>query len=112
MHTDNGAEAGECRILDHEREIFLEGLETLCISKWNLYCFLLVENRVGSVLNKEARYSTKEEIRILVDILTASILENETCPGPFSGTEANWHGTAWVHTAKLPGRQGGRRQTA
>lgn len=46
MHTDNGAEAGECRILDHEREIFLEGLETLCISKWNLYCFLLVENGV------------------------------------------------------------------
>lgn len=56
---------------------------------------------LGSVLNKEARYSTKEEIGILVDILTASILENEMCPGPFSGTEANWHGTAWVRTARL-----------
>lgn len=97
MHTDNRAEAEE-----HEREIPLEGLETLCISKWNLHCFLLVENRVGSVLNKEAGYSTKEGIQILIDILTASILENEMCPGPFSGTEANWHATACVHTVKLP----------
>lgn len=31
----------------------------------------------------------------------ASVLENERCSGPFSGTEANWHATAWVHTVRL-----------
>lgn len=56
---------------------------------------------VRFVLNKEGGYSTKEDIRILIDILTASILENETCPGPFSGTEASWHTAACVHTVRL-----------
>lgn len=107
MHTDKAAEAEEHRNSsslcsgEHESKIPLEGLETLCFSKWNLHCFLLVENGLGSVLNKEAGYSTKEKIWILIDILTSSILENEMCPGPFSGTEVNWHAAAHVHTVRL-----------
>lgn len=54
---------------------------------------------MGSVLNKETGYSTEEEIQILIDILTASILENEMCPGAFSVTEANWHATACVRVS-------------
>lgn len=53
MCTDSRAETEEHRILKHEREIPPEDLETLCISKWNLQCFFLVKNDVGSVLNKE-----------------------------------------------------------
>lgn len=54
MHTDSRAETEEHRILKHERKIPPEDLETLCISKWNLQCFFLEKNDVGSVLNKEA----------------------------------------------------------
>lgn len=55
------------------------------------FALLLASGKRRSfVLKKEAGYCTEEEIEILIDILTASILENEMCPGPFLGTEASW----------------------
>lgn len=61
MHTDNGAEAEKHRIWE-TREKSLWKAWKHCITKWNLHCFLLVENGVGSVLNKEAGFSTKEKV--------------------------------------------------
>lgn len=65
------------------------------------FALLLASGKWGSsVLKKEAGYSTEGEIQILIDILTASILENEMCPGPFPGTEASWQETGCAPAAR------------
>lgn len=65
------------------------------------FALLLASGKRGSsVLKKEAGYSTEGEIQILIDILTASILENEMCPGPFPGTETSWQETSWAPAAR------------